>query len=154
MMKRLLLAVDDSKGSVRAAETLIDLFSEAKPVVTLVHVQKVLGQSLVGEGMASGPEMETLREALQGTEHQEALDARANKIMAFYQDKLDKAGISEIKNVVKEGHPAEEILNSAKETQADLIIIGSRGKRTHDFLIGSVSREIANGSGIPVLLTK
>ena len=153
-MKKLLLAVDDSRGSVRAAETLIDLFSEGKPEVTLVHVQKVLGQSLVGEGLASGPEMETLREALQGTEHQEALDTRSDKIMAFYQDKLEKAGISGSKSVVKEGHPAEEILNSAKEAQADLIIVGSRGKRTHDFLIGSVSREIANGSSIPVLLTK
>ncbi|MCK4587348.1 MAG: universal stress protein, partial [Gammaproteobacteria bacterium] len=34
------------------------------------------------------------------------------------------------------------------------IVIGSRGKRTHDFLLGSVSREVANGSSIPVLLTK
>ena len=153
-MKRVLLAVDDSKGSVRAADTLIDFFSKAKPEVTLVHVQKVLGDSLVGEGMAMGPEMETLREALQGTEHQEALDTRAEKIMAYYLDMFDKAGISEIKRVVRTGHPAEEILESAKEAKADLIILGSRGKRTHDFLIGSVSREVANSSSIPVLLTK
>ena len=153
-MKKVFLAVDDTKGSVRAVETLIDLFVATKPVVTLVHVQKVLGQSLVGEGMAMGPEMETLREALQGTEYQAVLDARADKIMAFYQDKLEKAGIPDINRIIKEGHPAEEIIASAKEAGAELIVVGSRGKRSHDFLIGSVSREVANGSSIPVLLAK
>jgi nucleotide-binding universal stress UspA family protein len=69
-MKRILIAVDGTRGSTRAAETLIDFFSTAQPVVTLVYVQKVLGQSLVGEGMLMGPEMDTLREALQGTEYQ------------------------------------------------------------------------------------
>ena len=153
-MKKILIAVDGTRGSTRAAETLIDFFSTAQPEVTLVYVQKVLGQSLVGEGMVMGPEMDTLREALQGTEHQEALDARAGKIMDFYHDKLQKAGISGINRVIKEGHPAEEILASAKEAETDLIILGSRGKRAHDFLLGSVSREVANGSSIPVLLTK
>ena len=136
------------------ADTLIDIFSTTKPVVTLVNVQKVLGPSLVGEGMAMGPEMDTLREALQGTEYQEALDERANKIMAFYDDKFQKAGITNTSCIVKEGHPAEEILTSAKEADAKLIVLGSRGKRSHDFLLGSVSREVANGSSIPVLLTK
>jgi len=153
-MKKVLLAVDNSNGSVIAADTLINLFSGSNPEVTLTYVQKVLGESLVGEGLIMGPEMDTLREALQGTEYQEALDERAEKIMAFYQDKLGKAGISNIHCIVKEGHPAEEILTSAKETEAELIILGSRGKRTHDFLIGSVSREVANGSSISVLLAK
>ena len=153
-MERILIAVDDSKGSIRAAETLIDLFSSTKPVVTLIYVQKVLGQSLVGEGMVMGPEMDTLREALQGTEYQEALDVRADKIMAHYQKKLEKAGITDIQSIVKVGHPAEEILSTAKDTEAELIVIGSRGKRIHDYLLGSVSREVANGSSIPVLLTK
>lgn len=153
-MKNVVLAVDDSKGSDRAAETLIDLFSATKPVVTLVYVQKVLGQSLVGEGMVMGPEMDTLREALQGTEYQEALDARADKIMDHFHGKLEKAGFPDIKRIVKEGHPAEEVITSADEAEAELIVVGSRGKRSHDYLIGSVSREIANSSSIPVLLMK
>ena len=101
-----------------------------------------------------GPEMDTLREALQGTEYKEALDVRADKIMAHYQKKLEEAGITDTTCIVKVGHPAEEILSTAKEIEAELIVIGSRGKRIHDFLLGSVSREVANGSSIPVLLTK
>ncbi len=153
-MKKILIAVDDSKGAIRAADTLIEMFSTTQPVVTLIYVQKVLGQSLVGEGMVMGPEMDTLREALQGTEYKEALDVRADKIMAHYKKKLEEAGITDIKCIVKVGHPAEEILSTAKETEAELIVIGSRGKRIHDFLLGSVSREVANGSSIPVLLSK
>ena len=153
-MKRVLIAVDDSKGSIRAAETLIDLLSTTNLVVTLLYVQKVLGQSLVGEGMIMGPEMDTLREALQGTEYKEALDVRADKIIVHYHKMLKKAGITDINCMVKVGHPAEEILSGAKESEAELIVIGSRGKRIHDFLLGSVSREVANGSSIPVLLSK
>lgn len=153
-MKRILLAVDNCKGSERAAETLIDLFSNVKPSVTLVHVEKMLGQSIVGEGLTSGPELDELRESLQGTEYQEEIDAQANKILDYYQNKLEQAGISDVSRIVKEGHPAEEILACATGEKAELIVLGSRGKRTHDYLIGSVSREVANGANVPVLLTK
>lgn len=153
-MKKVVLAVDNCKGSEVAANTLIDLLSKSNPSVTLVHVQKMLGQSIVGEGLTSGPELEELRESLQGTEYQEMVDAQAENILSHYQDKLEKAGITDIKRVVKEGHPAEEILDCASGENAELIILGSRGKRTHDYLIGSVSREVANGASVPVLLTK
>lgn len=153
-MKKVLLAVDSCKGSELAANTLIDLFSERNPSVTLVHVQKVLGQSIAGEGLTSGPEMEALRESLQGTEYQEMIDGQADRILQFYQEKLGEAGISDVKKVVKEGHPAEEILNCAEGERAELIVLGSRGKRSHDYLIGSVSREVVNSASVPVLLTK
>ena len=67
---------------------------------------------------------------------------------------LNDAGITAIKSVVKEGRPTDEILATAKEEAAELIVIGSRGERRHDFLIGSVSREVANTSPISVLLTR
>lgn len=153
-MKRVVLAVDSCKGTEVAANTLIDLLSKSNPSVTLVHVQKILGQSIVGEGLTDGPELEELRESLQGTEYKELMDAQANKILSHYQDKLAKAGISDVKSIVKEGHPAEGILECAKGENAELIVLGSRGKRTHDYLIGSVSREVANGASVPVLLTK
>lgn len=153
-MKKIVLAVDNCKGSELAANTLIELLSAGKPSVTLVHVQKLLGQSIVGEGLTSGPELEMLKESIEGTEYQEAMNAQAEKILSHHKEKLEKSGITDIKCVIKKGHPAEEILECAKEEKAGLIILGSRGRRTHDYLIGSVSREVANGSTVPVLLTK
>ena len=67
---------------------------------------------------------------------------------------LEAQGIKGIKTVVREGHPAEEILGAAKELGAEMIIIGSRGKRVHTLLMGSVSREIANRSEVPVLIAR
>ncbi|WP_455198576.1 universal stress protein [Kaarinaea lacus] len=153
-MKKVVLAVDNCKGSEIAANTLIDLLSAGKPSVTLVHVQKILGQSIVGEGLTSGPELEMLKESIEGTEYNEALNAQAEKIVSHYKEKLEKAGITDVNSVIKKGHPAEEILDCAQEENAELIVLGSRGRRTHDYLIGSVSREVANGSTVPVLLTK
>jgi nucleotide-binding universal stress UspA family protein len=55
---------------------------------------------------------------------------------------------------VRTGHPAEEIIQGAKEEDADLIIIGTRGKRIGRLFIGSVSREVANNASVSVLLVR
>jgi len=154
-MKKVLLAVDDTKGAVRATEILIKFYSAVKPEqVVLVYVEKMLGRSLVGEALGTGPEMDEMRAALKDTDYQQMLDKKAEKIIAYYTKMLNDAGITAIKSVVKEGRPTDEILATAKEEAAELIVIGSRGERRHDFLIGSVSREVANTSPISVLLAR
>ncbi len=154
-MKKVLLAVDDTKGSVRATETLIKFYSAVKPEhVVLVYVEKMLGRSLVGEALGFGPEMDEIRMALKDTDYQLMLDKKAEKIIAYYTKMLNDAGITAVKPVVKEGRPADEILATAKEEAAELVVLGSRGDRQHDFLIGSVSREVANMSSISVLLVR
>lgn len=154
-MKKMLLAVDDTKGAIQATETLIKLFSAVKPErLVLIYVEKMLGRSLVGEALGSGPEMDEMRIALKNTGFQEMLDKQAEKIIAHHTKMLNDAGITTIKPVVKEGHPADEILATAKEEGAELIVLGSRGDRGYNFLIGSVSREVTNMSPIPVLLAR
>jgi nucleotide-binding universal stress UspA family protein len=154
-MRKILLAVDDTQGSVHAADVLVDLFSAVKTAsVVLVYVEKMLGRSIVGEALESEPEMQEMREALKGTPYQERLDQRGKRIITFYEKKLADAGISNVASVVREGHPAEEILATAEEHDADLIVVGSRGGRQHRFLLGSVSREVANSSHRPVLIAR
>jgi len=154
-MKKVLLAVDDTKGAVRATEILIKFYSVAKPEhVVLVYVEKMLGRSLLGEALGCGPEMDEMKMALKDTDYQQILDKKAARIIAYYTKMLNDAGITAIKPVVKEGHPPDEILATAKEEATELIVLGSRGGRRHDFLIGSVSREVANTSPIPVLLAR
>jgi len=153
-MKNVLIAVDDSKGSEAAVRTFVDLFSSNRPeTVVLLHVQKIEGRSLMDE-MLGDAEMSTLKEMLKGTEYQEFLDRKAAKVISFHTKLLEEKGISGITAMVKEGHPAEEILSTAREEGAGIIIIGSRGRKMHDFLMGSVSREVANRAEIPVLLAK
>jgi nucleotide-binding universal stress UspA family protein len=152
-MNKILMAVDDTKGSIKAAETLAEWAGMVKPdTIILLHVEQMLGRSLIGEGLESEMDLEEIRDALEGTEYKDQLDKRAGNILAYHTQILVGAGFTGIKPMIKQGHPAEVILATANEENVDLIVVGSRGKRRHDFLIGSVSREVANGAKTPVLL--
>lgn len=153
-MKKVLIAVDDSKGSLATIETFSGLFPCIRPeTVLLLSVEKIEGRSLMDE-MLGIAEMSTLKEQLGGTEHQEQLDRKAKAVLEYYSKKLEERGVAGIKTLIRTGHPADEILEAAREEGAELIIIGSRGKRLHTFLMGSVSREVSNRSEIPVLIAR
>lgn len=153
-MKKVLLAIDDTKGSKTTLKTFIDLFSCARPEkVLLLYVEKFEGRSLIDE-MLGNAEISTLREALEGTEFKKAMDRKANTILEYYKKALEDNGVTGIKTVIKSGHPAEEILKTAKEEGAEMIIIGSRGKRLHTLSMGSVSREVANSANVSVLIAR
>lgn len=154
-MKNILLAVDSNRNSLKTIDTFLHFFNNCRPAsITLLYVQKIEGDSIMDELLLSDSEMSTLRESLQGTEHQEKLDQQACKILKYYQKFLNDHHMEGASVVVREGHPAEEILNTAKEIKADLIVIGSRGKRLHNIFLGSVSREVANNATTSVLIIK
>ncbi len=153
-MKKVLLAVDDTKGSKPALETYIRVFPCVRPETTvLLYVEKFEGRSLMDE-MLPDSEIITLREVLHGTEFQEALDRKAQTILNYYRTELENAGVTGIKPVIRSGQPAEEILGAAKEEGVEMIIIGSRGRRVSHLFMGSVSREVANNAEVPVLLAR
>ena len=154
-MKKILIAVDDTKGSKNALAVFGEVCACIRPeAIVLVYVEKLEGRSLMDDQLLSISEMKTLKEALEGTEYQEALDKKANAIVNYYKKQLEDRGLTGVRTVIKKGHPAEEILATAKEEGADMIIIGSRGHRTTHLFMGSVSREVANNADIPVFLVK
>jgi len=154
-VKKILVAVDETKGSMQAVETLAELFSCARPeTVVLVYVEKPEGRSVMDDLILSESEMKTLRESLQGTAYQEALDQKAGKVMAHFSKELQKRGITGIHPLVREGHPAEEILRAADEQGVEMIILGARQPGKKNLFIGSVSREVVDRSEIPVLVAK
>ncbi len=153
-MKKVLIAVDDTKGSNVTIPVFSRLFPCVRPdSVILLYVERFEGRSLMTE-MLPVSELKTLKDVLEGTEYKSALDKRAQEILGHYKKELESNGVTGIQAVTKMGNPAEEILNTAKESGADMIIIGSRGKRAHSILMGSVSREVANRAEIPVLIAK
>lgn len=154
-MKKLLIAVDDTKSSK-------DIFTKCTQIckcmapdeILLLYVEKFQGRSLIDE-MLGDAELSTLREVLEGTEYKEALDKKANKVLNFYKNALEaNAPVPNVRTLVKTGHPAEEIVKTAGEENVSMIIIGSKGQRTSSWLMGSVSREVANTADRPVLIVK
>ena len=153
-MKKVLIAVDESKGSLRVIDTFMDIFSCMRPEeVILLYVEKLAGGPLMDE-MLGGTEMATMKEALKGTDYQSILDAKAEKVLNYYRAAFDKNEVAGIRPVVSEGHPADEIIATAKVEGVGMILLGSRGKRKNISLMGSVSREVANMSDISVLIAK
>jgi nucleotide-binding universal stress UspA family protein len=152
-MKKVLIAVDSPRPSKGLMPLFSDLVSLPESVV-LLHVEQLEGNSIM-TAMLSDSEISTLKESLEGTEHKALLDAKAEKILAHYKKELEKGGLVNIKTVVKEGHPSEEILKVAEEENVDLIVVGCSGKsRLQRLVTGCASKEVEKNAKVPVLITK
>jgi len=153
-MKKILIAVDDTKGTKRAFEFICRLCSCMRPEsIILLYVEKFEGRSLIDE-MLGDAELSTLKEVLEGTEYKQALDEKANRILNHYKRAIEEKGVGGVRTMIREGHPADEILKAAEEEKVDMIVVGSRGRRVSHLFMGSVSREVVNRAEVPVLVVK
>jgi nucleotide-binding universal stress UspA family protein len=153
VMKKVLIAVDETEGSKSVLSVFCNMVRPPESVV-LVHVQQLEGKSLMID-MLGEAEMSTLRESLKGTEYKEALDRKSEKILNFYRKELDNGGLVNVKTVIRNGVPAEEIMKVAQEEGVELIITGYNGKTIMQRMIsGSVSKEIEKNAPVPVLVAK
>lgn len=152
-MKKVLIAVDDTKGSMSVLSIFRNLVRPPEEVL-LLHVERLEGKSLMVD-MLSESELSTIKESLKGTEYKERMDRKAQKILNHYRTELEDGGLISVKTIIREGIPADEILKVAQEENVDLIIVGSNGKRGLDRLItGCVSKDVERNAGIPVLVGK
>jgi nucleotide-binding universal stress UspA family protein len=152
-MKKILIAVDDTKGSKNVL-SVFQNFVQKPAEVVLLHVERLQGRSLMID-MLGEAEMSTLKEMMNGTDHKAALDKRAEQILAFYSKELAQDGLGTLKTVKRDGVPSEEILKVAGEEGADMIILGQSGKRGFDrFITGKVAQYVEANAKVPVLVAK
>lgn len=152
-MKKVLVAVDNTRDSKAVLSVFSDLVSLPESIV-LLHVEQLEGNALM-TAMLSDAEMSTLKEALEGTEHKEALDRKGEKVLAFCKKELENGGLTNIRTIITEGHPSEEIIKVAEDEEADMIIVGCSGKsRMRRLVTGCVSRDVEKNAKVPVLITK
>jgi len=60
-----------------------------------------------------------------------------------------------VKTMLKEGHPAINIIATAREEEVDLIVVGNRGTGgILSWMLGSTSRSVAEACTVPVLVVK
>ncbi len=151
-MKKILIAVDGKK-----TDGILPLFQKllwAPENIVLVHVQQLEGNAMM-TSMLGDAELSTLKESLKGTEHKESLDKKAEKVLTHYRKELENGGLTNIKEVIREGNPSDEILKVAQEEDVDLIIVGCGGKtRLQRMVTGCASRDVERGSKVPVIITK
>ena len=152
-MKKILIAVDDTKGSKNVL-SLFQNFVQQPAEVILLHVERLEGRSLIID-MLGEAEMSTLKEMLTDTDHKAVLVKRSEQILSFYKKELALDGLSTIKTMRREGIPSEEILKVSDEMGAELIILGQSGKRGIDrFITGTVAQYVEKNTKVPVLVAK
>lgn len=84
----------------------------------------------------------------------ESLYSEAEGAMKKVTADLDAKGVK-ADIVIKDGHPAEKIIDTAKEIGVDLIVVGSHGRHgAKRFFLGSVSAKVVEHAVCNVLVIK
>lgn len=152
-MKKILIAVDDTKGSKNVLSVFQNFVSRPVEVV-LLHVEKLEGRSMMID-MLGDAEMSTLKEMLSGSEYKDALDKRSEKILSYYRNEIAQDGQVTVSTMRRDGIPTDEILKVADETAADMIILGQSGKHGIDrFITGRVAKHVEKNAKVPVLVAR
>lgn len=152
-MKKVLIAVDDTKDSTAVFSVFDNLVRPPEEVVIL-NVQGLEGKSMMID-MLGEAELATLRECLQGTEHMEMLEEKSKKILDFYRREIEKGALIPVRTVSRFGIPTEEIRKVAEEEGAELIIMGFNNRKGLDRVIaGRPSKEVEKSIPVPVMLAR
>ena len=134
--KKILVGIDGSENSKRAAIAAADLAEAFRGSVTLVSVVKPGEYSLAVEDKSF---IEDLKEF-----HNNLVDA--------VKEDIARPGIA-VDTRIDLGTPWKELIRLANEGHYDLIVVGSKGAgQVAEFLIGSNSTRVVQHSDVPVLV--
>ena len=144
-MKRILVPVDGSPASMKAALLAIDVAKNYGSEITFFSV--VRRPELIGTAVGGGiGYVGDMRKVVEG------LTERQRRMLDEFVDGLNCRDIECTKDIIV-GEPYEEIISHAKYIEADLIVMGRRGfSKVQRFFLGSVSQRVVSGSPCPVLV--
>jgi len=145
MFKNILAAIDGSQPSLHALTVAADLAQQQDAALTIMTAVPPLPPLVVEDAtQAYMPEYpERVRKS-----HEELLTSTTADL------KKSHPGLKTV-TVLKEGSPARKIIEAAAEQEADLIVLGNRGTGgIATWLLGSVSRQVAESCTAPVLVVK
>ena len=140
--QRFLVPVDFSENANQAVEYAIALASKLGARVTLLHVIQPL--PLGGGDMGVTVPYTYIQD----------LEAEITSRMQAYLERVTAAGL-EGEIAVVHGVPFQEILETAKTQQVDLIIMGTQGRTgLQHVLMGSVAEKVVRLAPCPVLVVR
>ena len=146
MYPHILIAVDGSDLSNHALREAITLAQSLHSALRIVHVVDEITLNWEGEYVDLVEIMESFRES-------------GRRVLEKAQNLAREAGMepeAKLLEIQTFGHRISDmIVEEAKDWPADLIVIGTHGRRgLHDVLLGSVSDGVARRATVPVLLVR
>ncbi len=137
----ILIPTDGSEYAESAAETGLELASThdaAVHVVCVVETGPLGGLRLPGDAASA----------------EEAMHDRAREFVSRIADRAEERGL-EVTTATPSGPPGSELLNYAAEVDADLVVMGTRGRGgLHRAALGSVADHVIRFGDVQVLVSK
>jgi Universal stress protein UspA and related nucleotide-binding proteins len=144
--KRILCGLDFSPCSLHALEYALSLAQEAGASLTLANVFET--DASMREDWRTSLQPEAVREALV------ALEA-ARRVRLAQAVPQDVDGSCKVDTVMPCGPAARELLRLATARNADLIVLGVRGRNVADLLLfGSTTNKVVRQAECPVLVVR
>jgi len=144
MFNHILVPIDGSKPSLLAARKAAELAKVFGSAVTAVYVVDPYPFTGVGADFAYGQ-----------SQYLSAATAEANAALDAVKDIMQQAGVN-VSALVGEGHAVHDgIVRTMESVGADLIVMGSQGRRGLEKLVlGSVTQRVLGAVKIPVLVVR
>ncbi len=144
MFKQILVPIDGSPTSMLAVGRAAELAKAFGSTVTALYVLDPYPFTGVGADFAYGQ-----------AQYLSASTAEANTAMDAVKKAMEAAGV-QVQTVVGEGHAVHEgIVRAIESTGADLVIMGSHGRRgLEKLMLGSVTQRVLGVVHIPVLVVR
>jgi len=145
MYRRILVAIDGSDTSKSALREALQLAKDGKSALRVLHVLDLVTFSTdTPSGFAA---------------YEEALRVGGEQMLSDASDMAEKAGVkceTKLLELEERGRRiAEEIAGDAEGWRADLIVIGTHGRRGMSRLfLGSVAESLVRIAPAPVLLVR
>ena len=139
MLRRIVVATDGSAAARRALKVALDIAGDLK-VRPEIDVVSAVDYIELGGGLTHAPE-----------DAPDLLTDAADVALSVATELAAERGYL-VRTHRIEGHPSTVIMDFARETDADLIVIGTHGRKgLARAMLGSVCESILRESTIPVL---
>lgn len=149
LIRNILVAVDGSENSNKALDFGLDLAEKFGSAVMVLNVSEVLAMGVVPQESTtySFDNMSILGKDLRNI-HEEILSKAVSHAKAVKPDLV-------VSSMLRNGDPAVEIVNIAKDSGFDAIVIGHKGSgMVRERVLGSISEKVAHLAPCPVVIVK
>ncbi len=133
-LSSIVVGTDFSKDSDRALERAVQLASDHGSAVTIVHVAPGIPRALLRRvtGSSAPPEKQ-----------------RLNELVAQCRDRGVRASARYV-----EGRAVSSLAEIARDRDADLLVVGARGRAVADEFLGSTAERVVDTETCPVLVAR
>lgn len=149
-LKKILIALDYNPTAKKIAEVGFSMAKSMKAEVALLHV---IADPVFYSSMGYSPVMGFTGYDYIPDIQLDTINKLNNASLKFLKKSREHLGDNSIEIIVKEGEFAETILETAKEINADIIVVGSHSQKwLENILIGSVTEKILQHTTVPLFI--